>query len=164
MKTSKLTCRVRTWLEKVAPGPDLHANAKKRSQRVSSAAKSGEKAKSYADDTAGIRQGWLWEPLRSHERFCYRDALLYRAKCSSCTLHQLESASYWLAQIHLAMFLRKHFVSMAFFRLVFQCQDHMRDKLCDSNSRCSSMWWLRMHVKHYHFFTVSLYFYCFELV
>ena len=155
-KTSKLTRRVRTWLEKPAPGLDLHANAKKRSQKWREGA--------YADDTAGIRQGWLWEPLRSHERFCYRDALLYRAKCSSCTLHQLESTSYWLAQIHLAMFLRKHFVSMAFFRLVFQCQDHMRDKLCDSNSRCSSMWWLRMHVKHYHFSTASFHFYCFVLV
>ena len=38
-------------VEESRPGVDLQANAKKRSQSVSSAAESGEKTKAYADDT-----------------------------------------------------------------------------------------------------------------
>jgi hypothetical protein len=46
--------------------------------------------------------------------------------CSSCTLHPLESADYWLAHIRLAESVGKHGVSAAFFRLAFECQAQVR--------------------------------------
>ncbi|RLN23349.1 hypothetical protein C2845_PM07G10820 [Panicum miliaceum] len=41
---------------------------------------------------------------------------------SSCTLDQLESTTYWLAQIRLAESDGKHWVAAEFFRLAFECQ------------------------------------------
>ncbi|CAL9056895.1 uncharacterized protein LOC135677214 [Musa acuminata AAA Group] len=41
--------------------------------------------------------------------------------CSKCKLDQLESSTYWLAQIRLAESTGKHFVSAAFFRLALEC-------------------------------------------
>ncbi|XP_042418345.1 uncharacterized protein LOC122006791 [Zingiber officinale] len=41
--------------------------------------------------------------------------------CSKCRLDQLESSTYWLAQIRLAETTGKHFVSAAFFNLALEC-------------------------------------------
>lgn len=41
--------------------------------------------------------------------------------CSKCRFDRLETASYWLGQIKLAESVGKHFVSVAFFRLAFDC-------------------------------------------
>ena len=168
-KTSRLTAKP---LKKVTSGADLKAKAKKRSQRVSfqeaavgAAAPSGEKLKAYADDVVGHTPMVAMRTGEKPAKVLAAETPFFSAQnCSSCTLDQLESATYWLAQIHMAESVGKHWVAAAFFRLAFECQAQVREKLYDSNSRCNSKKWLHMHVKHYYFFTVSLYFYCFELV
>jgi hypothetical protein len=91
MKTSRLTARVRTWLKKGAPGTDLEANTE-RSHRVSSTAKSGEKAKAYANDTdehtprVAKRAG-----EKPSKVFAAETPFFSAQNCSSCMLHQLES-------------------------------------------------------------------------
>jgi hypothetical protein len=167
-KTSRLAAKP---LKKVAPSGEK-AKTKKRSQRVSfqeaavgAAASSGEKAKAYADDAAGHTPMVAMRAGEKPAKVLAAETPFFSAQnCSSCTLDQLESATYWLAQIRLAESVGKHWVAAAFFRIAFECQAQVRDKLCDSNSRCNSKRWLRTHVKYYHFSTVSFYFCWFVLV
>ena len=94
MKTSRLTARVRTWLKKVAPSADLEANTERRSHRVSSTDKSGEKAKAYANDTdehtprVAKRAG-----EKPSKVFAAETPFFSAQNCNSCMLHQLESAT-----------------------------------------------------------------------
>ncbi|RLM91889.1 nascent polypeptide-associated complex subunit alpha, muscle-specific form-like [Panicum miliaceum] len=82
------------------------AKAKKKGQRVSfqvaavesAVAGSREKVKAVPDDAAGHAS-------------------------MKCTLDQLKSAAYWLAQIRLAESDGKHWVAAEFFRLAFECQN-----------------------------------------
>ncbi|XP_037425238.1 reticulon-4-like isoform X2 [Triticum dicoccoides] len=120
-------------LKKACPAPpDLAAKAKKKSQRVSfqddvaavAASGSGEKVKASTEDSAGRTP---MVPVKALEKkpakVVVAETPFFSAQnCSSCTLDQLESASYWLAQIHLAESVGKHNVSAAFFRLAFECQ------------------------------------------
>nr|TKV96701.1 hypothetical protein SEVIR_9G446000v2 [Setaria viridis] len=118
-------------LKKVAPGADLEAKAKKRSQRVSfqeaevgaAAPRSGEKAKAYADDAAGHTPMVAMRAAEKPANVLAAETPFFSAQnCSSCTVDQLESATYWLAQIRLAESVGKHWVAAAFFRLAFECQ------------------------------------------
>ncbi|OEL37053.1 hypothetical protein BAE44_0001928 [Dichanthelium oligosanthes] len=117
-------------LKKVAPGADLEAKAK-RSHRVSfqeaavgaAAPRNGEKAKAYADDTAGHTPMVAMRAAEKPAKVLVVETPFFSAQnCSSCTLHQLESATYWLAQIRLAESVGKHWVAAEFFRLAFGCQ------------------------------------------
>lgn len=128
-------------LKKVAPGADLEAKAKKRSQRVSfqeaevgaAAPRSGEKAKAYADDAAGHTPMVAMRAAEKPANVLAAETPFFSAQnCSSCTVDQLESATYWLAQIRLAESVGKHWVAAAFFRLAFECQAQVRDKLCSN--------------------------------
>ncbi|CAL4913958.1 unnamed protein product [Urochloa decumbens] len=127
-KPSKLAAKP---LKKVAPGTDLEAKAKKRSQRVSfqeadvgaADAKSAEKAKAHADDAAGHTPMVAMRAAEKPVKVLAAETPFFSAQnCSSCTLDQLESAAYWLAQIRLAESVGKHWVAAAFFRLAFECQ------------------------------------------
>ncbi|CAN6289783.1 unnamed protein product [Urochloa humidicola] len=127
-KPSKLAAKP---LKKVAPGADLEAKAKKRSQRVSfqmadvgvAAARSGEKVKAHADDTAGHTPMVAMRAAEKPSKVLSAETPFFSAQnCSSCTLDQLESAAYWLGQIRLAESVGKHWVAAAFFRLAFECQ------------------------------------------
>lgn len=142
-KPSKLAAKP---LKKVDPGADVEAKAKKRNQRVTfqeadvgaAAPRSGEKAKAYADDTAGHTPMVAMRAAEKTTKVLAAETPFFSAQnCSSCTLDQLESAAYWLAQIRLAESVGKHRVAAAFFRLAFECQAQVRYKLCNSNSRCN---------------------------
>ena len=168
-RTSRLAAKP---LKKLAPGADREAKTTKRSQRVSfqeaavgAAAPSGAKTKAYADDTVGHTPMVAMRAGEKPAKELAAETPFFSAQnCSICTLDQLESATYWLAQIHLAESAGKHWVAAAFFRLAFECQAQVRDKLCDSNSTCNTERSLHMHVKHYHFSAVTFYFYCFPFV
>ncbi|KAG2552713.1 hypothetical protein PVAP13_9KG479100 [Panicum virgatum] len=126
-KTSRLTAKP---LKKVTSGADLKAKAKKRSQRVSfqeaavgAAAPSGEKLKAYADDVVGHTPMVAMRTGEKPAKVLAAETPFFSAQnCSSWTLDQLESATYWLAQIHMAESVGKHWVAAAFFRLAFECQ------------------------------------------
>uniref|UniRef100_A0A8I6XQV9 Uncharacterized protein n=1 Tax=Hordeum vulgare subsp. vulgare TaxID=112509 RepID=A0A8I6XQV9_HORVV len=120
-------------LKKAAPGPtDLAAKAKKKSQRVSfqddvaavAAPGSGEKVEASAQDSAGhTPMAPVKAPEKKPAKVVAAETPFFSAQnCSSCMLDQLESASYWLVQIHLAESVGKHRVSAAFFHLAFECQ------------------------------------------
>ncbi|TVU47452.1 hypothetical protein EJB05_07055, partial [Eragrostis curvula] len=118
-------------LKKAAPAADVEAKAKKRSQRVSfqvaaaeaTAPGSGEKAKASADDAAGRTPMVAMRTAEKPAKLVAAETPFFSAQnCSSCTLDQLESAAYWLAQIRLAESVGKHWVAAAFFRLAFRCQ------------------------------------------
>ncbi|PUZ41548.1 hypothetical protein GQ55_9G514100 [Panicum hallii var. hallii] len=125
-KTSRLAAKP---LKKVAPSGEK-AKTKKRSQRVSfqeaavgAAAPSGEKAKAYADDAAGHTPMVAMRAGEKPAKVLAAETPFFSAQnCSSCTLDQLESATYWLAQIRLAESVGKHWVAAAFFRIAFECQ------------------------------------------
>ncbi|RLN43338.1 nascent polypeptide-associated complex subunit alpha, muscle-specific form-like [Panicum miliaceum] len=128
-KTSRLTGKPP---KKVAPGGDLEAKTKKRSQRVSfeeaavgaaAPAPSGEKAKAYADDAAGHTPMVAMRAAEKPAKVLAAETPFFSAQnCSSCTLDQLELATYWLDHIRLAESVGKHWVAAAFFRLAFECQ------------------------------------------
>lgn len=119
-------------LKKACPGPDLAAKARKKSQRVSfqddvaalAASGSREKVKASTEDSAGrTPMVPVKAPEKKPTKVVAAETPFFSAQnCSSCTLDQLESASYWLTQIHLAESVGKHSVSAAFFRLAFECQ------------------------------------------
>ncbi|KAK3151299.1 hypothetical protein QOZ80_3AG0244140 [Eleusine coracana subsp. coracana] len=117
-------------LKKTAPGADLEAKAKKRGQRVSfqvaavesAAPGSREKVKAAADDAAGHTPMVATKASEKPSKVVAETPFFSAQNCSSCTLDQLESAAYWLAQIRLAESVGKHWVAAAFFRLAFECQ------------------------------------------
>lgn len=144
--------------KKVALGADLEAKIKKKSHRVSfqevdvgaAAPRGGEKAKDCIEDTAGHTPMVAIRATEKPAKVLAAETPFFSAQnCSSCTLDQLESATYWLAQIHLAEAVGKHWVAATFFRLAFECQAQVRAKLC--NSRRNSKRWYHLHVKYYHF-------------
>ncbi|KAL6649732.1 hypothetical protein ACP70R_013956 [Stipagrostis hirtigluma subsp. patula] len=112
-------------LKKAAPGVDLEPKAKKKSQRVNFqeatavAAGSGEKVKPSAFDMVGHTPV---ATVKAAEKPSAETPFFTAQNCSSWTLDQLESATYWLAQIRLAESVGKHWVAAAFFRLAFECQ------------------------------------------
>ncbi|GJN31133.1 hypothetical protein PR202_gb19492 [Eleusine coracana subsp. coracana] len=117
-------------LKKTAPGADLEAKAKKRGQRVSfqvaavesAAPGSREKVKAAADDPAGHTPMVAMKASEKPSKVMAETPFFSAQNCSSCTLDQLESAAYWLAQIRLAESDGKHWVAAAFFRLALECQ------------------------------------------
>ncbi|KAM3228971.1 hypothetical protein ACQJBY_060102 [Aegilops geniculata] len=132
-KTARPSRPAEKPLKKACPAPpDLAAKAKKKSQRVSFqddvaavvASGSGEKVKASTEDSAGrTPMVPVKAPEKKPAKVVTAETPFFSAQnCSSCTLDQLESASYWLAQIHLAESVGKHNVSAAFFRLAFECQ------------------------------------------
>ncbi|XP_062208866.1 uncharacterized protein LOC133910506, partial [Phragmites australis] len=117
-------------LKKAAPGLDLEAKAKKRSQRVSFqdaapvAPGCGEEAKaSTVPDAAGHTPMAAVKAVEKPAKIMAAETPFFSAhNCSSCALDQLELATYWLAQIRMAEYVGKHWVAAAFFRLAFECQ------------------------------------------
>ncbi|XP_062215947.1 uncharacterized protein LOC133916335 [Phragmites australis] len=116
-------------LKKAAPGADLEAKARKMSHRVSfkDAApvdlRSGEKMKASTSDAAGHTPMGAMKAVEKPAKVVAAETPFFSAQnCSSCTLNQLESSTYWLAQIRLAESVGKHWVAAAFFRLAFECQ------------------------------------------
>ncbi|PNT77599.1 uncharacterized protein LOC100833115 [Brachypodium distachyon] len=119
-------------LKKACPGPDLKAQAKKKSQRVSfqddaavvAVPRSREKVEASAEDAVGHTPMVSVKALEKKPvKVVAAETPFFSAQnCSSCTLDQLESAEYWLAQIRLAESVGKHSVSAVFFRLAFECQ------------------------------------------
>ncbi|WVZ56565.1 hypothetical protein U9M48_007072 [Paspalum notatum var. saurae] len=119
-------------LKKVATGANLEVKAnKRRSHRVSFqeaaagalAPGSGEKTKGSADEAAGNTPMVAMRVVEKPAKAMAAETPFFSAQnCSSCTIDQLESAAYWLAQIGLAESVGKHWVAAAFFRLAFECQ------------------------------------------
>ncbi|KAJ1297620.1 hypothetical protein BS78_01G390600 [Paspalum vaginatum] len=127
-KPSKLAAKP---LKKVATGANLEVKGTKRSQRVSFqdvavgavAPGSEEKTKGSADESAGHTPMVAMRVAEKPAKAMTAETPFFSAQnCSSCTIDQLESAAYWLAQIGLAESVGKHWVAVAFFRLAFECQ------------------------------------------
>ncbi|XP_047086645.1 fibrous sheath CABYR-binding protein-like [Lolium rigidum] len=124
-------------LKKTLPGPDLDAKPKKKSHKVSfqddpapaaaPAPGSGNKVNKASTEDAAAAGHTPMVRVKALEKGPAKVAVpetpFFSAQnCSSCTLHPLESADYWLAHIRLAESAGKHGVSAAFFRLAFECQ------------------------------------------
>ncbi|KAL6901883.1 hypothetical protein ACP4OV_004759 [Aristida adscensionis] len=117
-------------VKKATVGVDLVARAKKKSQRVSfqeaTAVASGSGGKVKASSPVEVIRHTPMTAVKTAEKsgkVAAAETPFFSAlNCSSGTLDQLESATYWLAQIHLAESVGKHWVAAAFFRLAFECQ------------------------------------------